>query len=262
MRGVLSFQSSRFLFSSVILLAAVVVSTCARADERDDLLAKIATTGPLPCDQQAADLMNRQLEKMEPDLVLAGVGKSMALGEAWVPGNSFYDQARVLLASAFDEDQFKNGAFFAYTPAALVSKGLSGMSLEDLQYLAQFFSKPEGKLYWEENMDGTICASWLKKFGQSPYPALDAAAAESWNRTTTGLKGGQERFVKRFNALPKPTQAAYYDGKDKISSTVQQAPMKLINERNQELSPRLGAIVRAKMDQLNPILDAFKAAKG
>ena len=262
MRGMLSFQLGPLLLSGLVPLAGFAVSAHARADEREDLLARIVATGPLPCDQQAADLMNLQLDKMEPDLVLAGLGKSMNLGDTWVAGNAFYDQARAVLATAFDEDQFKNGAFFAYTPAALVSKGLSAMSLEDLQYLAQFFSKPEGKLYWEENMDGTICASWLKKFGQAPYPALDAVTAERWNRTTAGLKGGQERFVKRFNALSKATQAAYYDVKDKISSTVQHAPMKLINERNQELAPRLSEIVRAKMDQLNPILDGFKAGKG
>ena len=262
MHGVLPFQPVRLLLSGLVLLAGMAGSSHVRADEHDDLLARIAATGPLPCDQQAADLMNLQLDKMEPDLVLAGFGKSMALGDTWVAGNTFYDQARTVLAGALDEDQFKNGAFFAYTPANLISKGLSSMSMEDLQFLAQFFSKPEGKLYWEENMDGTICANWLKKFGQAPYPALDGATAERWEKTTSGLKGGQERFVKRFNALSKATQAAYYDGKDKISSNVQQAPMKLINERNQELAPRLNALIKTKMDQLKPIVDGFKAAKG
>jgi hypothetical protein len=262
MRGVLLLQSDRLLFCCLILLAGLVNSMNVRADERDTLLAKIAATAPLPCGQQAVDLMNLQLEKMEPDLVLAGMNKSMNLGDTWVAGNSFYDQARAILVTAFTEEQAKNGQFFAYTPAAVIVKGLSAMSMEDLQYLAQFFDKPEGKLYWEETLDGSTCNSWLKKFGQAPYPALDAATAERWTKTTAGLKGGQDRFVKRFNSLSKATQAAYYDGKDKISSLVQQAPMKLINERNQELNPRLSAVVQAQMVQLAPIIESFKAAKG
>jgi len=263
MRGVLllSFQPIRLLFYGLILLAGGAVSTHVSADEHDTLIAKIAATGPLPCDQQAVGLMNQQLMKMEPDLVLAGMRKSMNLGDGWVAGNSFYDQARAILAAAFDEDQALRGPFFAYTPTDLVSKGLSGVSNDDLQYLAQFFDKPEGKLYWEEILDGATCANLLKKFGQAPYPALDAPTAEHWDKITATLKGGHERFVKRLNALPKATQAAYYDGSDKMSTLVQQAPMKLINERNQELGPRLGAIVKSKMDQLTPIIEGFKGGK-
>jgi hypothetical protein len=264
MRGVMLFQPDRLLLSSLALLAGLAGLTTShqvRADERDTLIARIAATGPLPCDQQAVDLMNLQMERMEPDLVLAGMGKSMTLGDTWVAGNSFYDQARAVLSKAFEEEQAKNGQYFTITPAALIGKGLSAMSVEDLQYLAQFFDKPEGKLYWEETLDGSTCNSWLKKFAQAPYPALDAAMAERWGKTTAGLKGGQDRFVKRFNTLPKNTQAAYYDGKDKISSTVQQAPAKLFNERNQELNPRLSAVVQAQMAQLKPVIDAFKAAR-
>ncbi|MBV8635095.1 MAG: hypothetical protein JO002_11430 [Burkholderiaceae bacterium] len=259
MRGVLSLP---LWLASLMTLAGVLVFTQARADEKDDLLAKIAATGPLPCDQQAVELVNLQFDKMEADLLLAGIGKSYALGDTWVAGNTFYDQARTIMAAALDEDQFKNGAFFSYTPTVLISKGLSGLSVDDLRYLEQFFSKPEGKLYWEENMDGTICAAWLKKFGQAPYPPLDGATAERWQKTTAGFKGAQERFVKRFNALPKATQAAYYDGKDKIGPSVQQAPLKLINERNHELGQRLNNVLSSKMDQLQPIIDGFKAAKG
>lgn len=255
MRGV-------FLFSSLAMvtgLAGLAVSTHARADERDDLIAKIAATGPLPCDQQAADLMNLQLEKMEPDLVLAGMRKSMNLGDSWTAGNTYYDQARALLVTAFDEDQFKNGAFFAYTPAALIGKGLSGMSTEDLQYLAQFFSKPEGKLYWEEVLDGATCGTWFKRFSQAPYPVLDATTTERWQKTNANLKGSHDRLVKRLNALPKAAQTAYYDGTEKMSNTtIVQAPVKLINERNQELGPRLGSVIKAKMDQLTPIVEGFK----
>jgi len=261
MRGVMSFQPGRLLCSSLILLASLAGSSPVRADERESLIARIAATGQLPCDQQAAELMNLQFEKMEPDLVLAGIGKSMNLGDTWVPGNSFYDQSRAILVQAFDEDQAKNGQFFKFAPASLIGKGLSAMSVEDLQYLAQFFNKPEGKLYWEETLDGSTCNSWLKKFSQAPYAALDGATAEQWMRTTTNLKGGQERFVKRFNTLSKATQAAYYDGKDKIASAVQQAPMKLFNERNQELNPRLNGIVQAQMVQLTPIIEASKAPK-
>jgi len=263
MRGVLllSFQSSRLLFSSLVLLAGLAASFHAHADEHDALIARIAATGPLPCDQQAADLMNLQLEKMEPDLVLAGMRKSMNLGDAWIAGNSYYDQAHALLVASFDEDQAKNGPFFAYTPTVLVSKALSGMSNDDLQYLAQFFDKPEGKLYWEEILDGTTCANLLKKFGQAPYPALDAPVAERWEKTTAFLKGSHDRLVKRLNALPKASQASYYDGSDKMSGSVQQAPMKLINERNQELGSRLGTILKSKMDQLTPIIEGFKGPK-
>ena len=262
MRGVLlSFQPVRLLFYSLVLFSGWAVSYHARADGRETLIAKIAATGPLPCDQQAINLMNLQLEKMEPDLVLAGMRKSMNLGDAWVAGNSYYDQARALLVAGFDEDQAKNGPFFAYTAVDLVSKGVSSMSDDDLQYLAQFFDKPEGKLYWEEILDGTTCAGLLKRFGQAPYPALDAPTAEHWEKMTATLKGGHERFVKRLNALPKATQAAYYDGSDKMSTSVQQAPMKLINERNQELGPRLNTVMKSKMDQLRPILDGFKGAK-
>jgi hypothetical protein len=252
MRGV-------FLFASLVLLASLAVSNPARADERDDLIAKIAATGPLPCDQQAVDLMNLQLEKMEPDLVLVGMRKSMSLGDGWAAGNTYYDQARALLVTAFDEDQFKNGAYFAYTPAAVIGKGLSGASVEDLQYLAQFFSKPEGKLYWEEVLDGATCGTWFRRFSQTPYPALDAATAARWEKTSATIKGSHDRLVKRLNALPKATQAAYYDGTEKMSNTaIVQAPVKLYNERNQELGTRLAGVIKAKMDQLTPIIEGFK----
>ncbi len=259
MRGVLlSFQSVGLSLSSLLLIFGAFFSNPAQADEHSDLIAKIAATGPLPCDQQAVNLMNLQLEKMEPDLVLAGMRKSMNLGDAWVVGNSYYDQARALLVAAFDEDQAKNGPFFAYVPADLVTRGLADMSIEDLHNLAQFFDKPEGKLYWEEILDGTTCSHLLKKFGQAPYPTLDGPTAEHREKITATLKGSHDRLVKRLNALPKASQTTFYDSSDKISTVVEQAPMKLINERNQTLGPRLGTVVRSKMDQLTPIVEGFK----
>lgn len=262
MRGVLQFSVRpksplSGLIAGVIVALGLVAGT-AQADEREALLGRIAATGPLPCDQQATAFMNLQLQRMEPDLVLQGIRKSMGLGDTWAPGNSFYDQARTLLAAAFEEDAAKNGPFFVYTPEALVGKGLSGMSSEDLQYLAQFFARPEGKLYWEETLDGSTCAAWFKAFGRAPYPAPDAATAAHLESTTATLKGGHDRFVKRLNALPKATQTAYYDGSDKISTLIQQAPMKSINERNQELAPRLTTIVKSKMPELTTIIDGFK----
>jgi hypothetical protein len=231
----------------------------ARADDREALTAKIMATGPLPCSQDAMDILSLQLRRMEPDLVLQGMRKSMNLGDKWAAGNSDYDQARTLVASIFDADQATNGPFFAITTSAVLTKALATEKPDDLQYLAKFFEKPEGKLFWEESIDGAMCNSWLKTYSRPPYPAMEGTLQQRWEQLTATLKGERERFTHKLNALPKASQSAYYDGAEKITAPIQQAPMQLINERNAELGARLGQILKAKIQDINVIIESFKA---
>jgi hypothetical protein len=247
---------------SMLCTFIITCSTNAFADERDVLTAKIMATGQLPCAQEALELMSLQLERMEPDLVLQGMRQSMNLGEKWTNGNIRYEQARTVVATTFDEDRSKNGPFFSFSASSLLNKVLATEKPEDLQYIAKFFDKPEGKLFWEESIDGGMCNGWLKTIGRAPYPAMEGETLQRWEKATASLKGARERFVRKLNALPKANQSNYYEGAEKITGAIQQAPMQLINERNTELGARLGQILKPKMKEINAIVDAFKGANG
>ena len=256
--GFAPFKGASCKFASVLLVFVITWGGNAHADEREALTAKIIATGPLPCAQEALDLMSGQLERMEPDLVLQGVRQSMSLGDKWTVGDVRYQQARVVVAGAFDADQAANGRFFAFNASAVLNKALASASADDLQYLAKFFDKPEGRLFWEESVDGAICNNWLKTFSRAPYPAFEGENLQRWEKATAALKGSRERFVRKLNALPKASQSSYYEGAEKITAPIQQAPMQLINERNAELGPRLGQILKPKMKEINAIVEAFK----
>jgi hypothetical protein len=252
------FMDASCKFASMLLLLFTACAGNAYADDRDALTAKIIATGPLPCAQEALSLMSAQLERMEPDLVLQGVRQSMNLGEKWTNGDMRYEQARAVVATTFSTDQASNGPFFAFSTTAVLNKALGPLSPDDLQYLAKFFEKPEGRLFWEESIDGAICNGWLKTISRAPYPALDGENLQRWEKATTALKGAHDRFVRKLNALPKASQSAYYEGAEKITAPIQQAPLQLINERNAELGVRLGQILKPKMKEINAIVEAFK----
>jgi hypothetical protein len=251
----------RFIGFSIIISFFLGTVGLVHADERDALISKIVATSALPCGDEAIELMNLQLQKMEPDLVLQGMRQTMSLGDGWATGNPLYDQARGIITTVFDEDQAKNGRFFAYTSVVVISKALSTLSPEDLQAVAKFFEKPEGKLYWEENIEGASCSSWLKTINRPPYPAMDRDALQRWEKASASLKGQHDRFVRKLNALPKATQTAYFEGAEKLNPIMQQATSHLSNERNQQLAPRLTEILKPKMQELNALADNFKAGK-
>lgn len=257
------FRYKGFRVTGFCVLAAFCLGTSGlvHADEREALISKIVASGALPCGDEAIELMNLQLQKMEPDLVLQGMRQTMSLGDGWTTGNPLYDQARGIITTVFDEDQAKNGRFFAYTPVIVISKALSTLSTEDLQFVAKFFEKPEGKFYWEENIEGASCSSWLKTINRPPYPAMDRDTLQRWDKASASLKGQHDRFVRKLNAMPKATQNAYFEGAEKLNPLMQQATAHLSNERNQQLAPRLTEILKPKMQELNTLADNFKAGK-
>lgn len=257
----MSRMSTSFKFVGLpCILFACLYSGLAMADEREELTAKIMATGQLPCAQEALELMSRQLERMEPDLVLQGMRQSMGLGDKWTKGDVRYEQARTVVAASFEEDYAANGPLFSFSTASVLNKALASQKPDDLQYIAKFFEKPEGRLFWEESIDGAICGAWLKTINRPPYPSMDEPTQQRWDKASAALKGQRERFVRKLNALPKPSQSNYYDGAEKITAPIQQAPLQLINERNAELGVRLGQILKPKMKEINAIVDAFKAS--
>lgn len=244
-------------------LAAVLMFSAAPvfADERQDLVASILSTAPLPCNDAAIQLLNQQGARLVAVGVLNGVRQGAQLDAGFAPGNPHYDQARALIDKAVQEDEQRNGMLLGFTVQNVMQEAFSAHTLDDLRYFAAFFARPEGRLYWEELLGGAQCQGWLKALNAPPFLPLTGEAKLRWEQLNDGLKGAEQRFLSRLHALPQPARAEFDQGHVRLRGTFDDAYARLNRAMETSLKNRLDIAVKPHIPALLEFVRQYRESK-
>ena len=188
--------------TALIFMLALLQSHAARADEPAAGSDSMFGATPMPCTAEAIRLLNRQLLKLAPDEILSGIRQAMNRPADWTTGHPSYEKARSIVVAALDAEEKANGPLFTFTPARFYDSVVANWSAEERSNYKSFFSRPAGKVYLTDMLDGAACKGWLDGFNSPPFPPLDGADKAQWDTMMVRFIGGEQRLVAKLRALP------------------------------------------------------------
>jgi hypothetical protein len=188
-------------FVSKILPLTLAAAFALPAIAQNDVTVLFKERRPTPCLDAVNPILFSQLQVGGAHSFLRGVGSGQKLGEAWAPGNRFYDQAFLLSYKALSENQtlVENISTDLFLRASY-----RHLSAKDLDKLRNFFASYEGQVYWKYMLDGASCEGLFEFVVKSGKLSPEhEASVQFWRGRFPVMKAEFEGVFERFSTLQK-----------------------------------------------------------
>lgn len=205
---------------------------------------------PMPCAEEASRLMNRQLVRMAPDQILDGMGRASDARADWTNGHPQYEKARAILVNALAAEEKAGGPLFRFSAEKILNDVVSNWSADQKSYYASYFSRPSGKLYLTDMLEGATCKGWLKSLNSPPFPPLVGADKAHWDKLIGTFRTGEDQFVAKLRALSKEERQSFEMGFKKLDRVFDSALMKVATQQDAELKARIEKSMRPRLAEL------------
>jgi hypothetical protein len=244
-----------FIGRALLCLILCTAVPHANAEEIKRLLGQIAASGPLSCTEGALHLFNEQIARYAPLAFLDGVKLRLGLGAEWGPGNKNFEQARVIVEKAINEDIASNGPLLSITADNLMATAFASKSIEEIRYFRDFFASPAGRLYWQSMIEGAQCANLLNSLEKPPFLPFTTEQKLHLQRLQEQLHGAEERFNVRFSALTKAEKNNFDRGYKKLGNNIfTQALIKLGTSDDETIKTRTKLAIQQYMHEIMQII--------
>jgi hypothetical protein len=161
------------------------------------------------CTEAAFNLLVRQMRADAPRIVLEGIGQNRKLGAGWGPGNPDYDRVLAIVAGAFDDYEKTSGPLVPFDYRHRLEQAFGALRPDDRAFLADFFDRPAGRLYWDQVLGGAECAGALQAVAADRLSFSDRTA---YNRLQQQAEAAHGLFLTRMTALSATERKDFEDG--------------------------------------------------
>ncbi len=248
--------SRAFANAAVFALLAAPLHS-AFAQERTPQTKAVFGAMPVPCLAQMTQLMNRQLFRLGPDQILAGMREPLGKGAAWTRGDPNYERVRAIILRGLLEGEKKHGPLFNLSEETLLATIVEGWNPDQQRHYAAFFARPAGKLYLSDMLEGAHCDGSLEGLNKAPYLPFEGADKVKFEQLIAGLQGGSDRFLVKYRRLSAEEQKVFTAELDPVNKAVNAAQravpqkfddilMKRVSEAILPLSAEIQAAANSK----------------
>lgn len=204
----------------------------------------------LPCLDEFSRIATTGFREAQPDYLLQVIGRDVQARSTWARGDPQYDKARGIVADALAADERAHGPLLAFTTSKMTNKVVAAWSADDRAYFTRFFSRPAGRLFVSDILDGAVCKGQLTVLGKPPLAPLSRADQAQVEALQKGLEGAMDRFMAKLNALSPGEKQSFDAGYKKLGQSFEMAQAETVTEDDALLRVRIDRALRPHRDAL------------
>jgi len=248
------------LLKFVVLSCQAIALSCSALPFQ---VAHAATTGQaienvfgsvaLPCTSEATRLLNHQLFRLMPDLILNSMRRLFGKPEGWSRGDANYEKVRAVVLEALIEEQRRAGPIYNFSVPKLLGNAVSAWNADEQRYFSSFFSSRAGTLYLTDSLERVACMAWLKGVNAAPFLPLEGEDKTHWETLLARLDDGGARFDAGMQRLSKAEKQLFWEGVARLGNVFGVAIMGPESESDPEIVRRITAALSPRFAEIHQI---------
>ncbi|MES2183439.1 MAG: hypothetical protein V4505_02740 [Pseudomonadota bacterium] len=212
---------------------------------------------PPACTEAAFELLVRQMRADAPRVVLEGIGRARHMGAEWAPGNPGYDRVRAIVAGAFDGYEKASGPLVPFDYRHRLEQAFGALRPDDRAFLADFFDRPAGRLYWDQVLGGAECTGTLQAVAADRLSFSDRTA---YNHLQQQAEAAHGLFLSGMTALSTTERQDFADGFARMGKGVVGGGTQAMEQIGKAIETNARLALQPRQADIRAALDAYAAA--